>query len=64
MENNIISSEQLQIILGVKAGTIKALIKENDFPQSVFLKKENKILFYLDALLDWFESTEARICQC
>jgi predicted DNA-binding transcriptional regulator AlpA len=64
MENNIITLEQLQIILGVKENTVMALIRENDLPQSVFLKKGRKILFHLDVLLNWFESTEARICQC
>jgi predicted DNA-binding transcriptional regulator AlpA len=63
MEKNIITFEQLQIILGVKESTIKTLIKENDFPESVFCKNGRVIQFNLEALLNWFESMEAEICQ-
>jgi hypothetical protein len=63
MENNIITSEQLQMIMGVKQDAIKMLIKENSFPEAVFQINDRALQFRLDALLDWFSFMEGQICQ-
>jgi hypothetical protein len=63
MENNIITSEQLQMILGINEGVIKALIRENGFPESVLRKNGRAVRFRVDALLNWFSSMESQICQ-
>jgi predicted DNA-binding transcriptional regulator AlpA len=60
--DNLISLEQLQTILGVKESTIRALIKENDFPESVLRKNGRIIRFHRDSLLEWFKSLEVRVC--
>jgi predicted DNA-binding transcriptional regulator AlpA len=62
MENNVVTFQQLQMMLGVKENTVRALIKSNDFPESVLTKTGGTIHFRLDALLNWFESMEAQIC--
>jgi predicted DNA-binding transcriptional regulator AlpA len=64
MENNVVTSEQLQMILGVNESTIKALIRENDFPESVIHKNGCAVHFNLGALLKWFAVMEVQICQC
>lgn len=64
MNNDVLTLEQLRTVLGVKENTIKTLIRKNEFPEPVLAKKGNVANFYLAALLDWFESMEAKICQC
>jgi predicted DNA-binding transcriptional regulator AlpA len=62
MENNVVTFQQLQMILGVKESTVRALIKSNDFPESILKKTGSTIQFHIDALLNWFEAMEDQIC--
>ena len=52
METNLITSEQLQIILGIRESTVKTLIRKKEFPESVIPKTGGAVYFDLTALLD------------